>query len=170
MKLHLRNRVRNAAFSLVEVTLAMGIAALGIIAVLGLMPQGMEMSRKTGEMTAHRQILEQITNNLAQMTWADLTNLSASAASQNRFFYDDQGAQVADQSDPLLAIVAAVDVQRLSTTQNSGGAVLPSGKTTEDYLMRAVIKVATTTDPNFDFSDDNYRGYITTPFYIAKSK
>jgi len=43
---------RNAAFSLVEVTLALGVAAFCLIAVFGLMPVGVQTSRNATSQTA----------------------------------------------------------------------------------------------------------------------
>jgi hypothetical protein len=52
----------------------------------------------------------------------------------------------------------------------TGGTVLPGGGSGEPYLLRVTVKIATTTDPSFDFSDQNRRRYLTSTHYIAKVK
>lgn len=151
-----------AAFSLVEVTLAMGIAALGIIAVLGLMPQGMEMSRRTGEMSAHRQINEQVINNLSQKSWSELRSMSG--GSETAFWFDDQGLETTSSGD-MRAILAVLKVSRLDATPT-----LPDGMDREEYLVKVTVKIATTTNPAFDFSDLNRKNFVTTTHYIARTK
>lgn len=161
MKLYPQARLHQpAGFSLVEVTLAVGIAALGIIAVLGLMPQGLEMSRKTGELTAYRQITEQVVRDLEQMSW------SALAASNQEVtkYFDDQGAETTATA-PTQALMAKVRVVDLMSSPT-----LPQGFTQEQYLRKVVIKIATTTNPGFDFSDHNRRNYVTMIHYIARTR
>lgn len=152
----------NAGFSLVEVTLAVGIAALGIIAVLGLMPQGLEMSRKTGEMTAQRQITEQIVRNLDQKSWSELT----AGGTNFTYYFDDQGLETV-ASGPTQAFIVAVEVVSLSSSPMNSPR-LPLGSASEPYLAKAVIKIATTVNPQFEFTEQNNRNYVTAVHYIAK--
>ena len=140
--------------------MAVGIAALGIIAVLGLMPQGLEMSRKTGEMTARRQITEQIVRDLEQRSWSDL----GAALTTSTYYFDDQGAQTT-ASAPTQAFIAKVSVSNLTS-----GPALPEGSVSEPYLRKATILIANTTNSGFDFSDANRRNYDLVVHYIAKSR
>jgi uncharacterized protein (TIGR02598 family) len=150
----------NAGFSLVEVTLAVGIAALGIIAVLGLMPQGLEMSRKTGELSAQRQITEQIVRNLDQKAWNDLITANTTFT----LYYDDQGLETTATA-PTQAFIVRVQILPLASLTT-----LPLGGNGEPYLAKAVIKIATTTNPQFNFADQNNRNYVTMIHYIAKAR
>ena len=50
----------NSAFSLVEVTLALGVAAFCLIAVLGLMPAGVQTNRNATSQTAATNIIASV--------------------------------------------------------------------------------------------------------------
>ena len=67
-----------AAFSLVEVTLALGIAAFCLIAVFGLMPVGVQTNRNATSQTAAGNIISAVVADLRTMpktsgTWAGVT-------------------------------------------------------------------------------------------------
>jgi uncharacterized protein (TIGR02598 family) len=148
----------------VEVTLALGIAALGLIAILGMLPQGLEMSRKTSELSSHRHITEQIVKNLEQKSWADLT---APAGAELKAYFDDQGLQTTVDS-PMMVFVAKTEVVPLSASTLVS---LPGGSSGELYLVKALMKIATTTNPDFDFeADQNRRQYVTSIEYIARAR
>src|SRR5690349_21925159 len=68
---------RAAAFSLVEVTLALGIAAFCLIAIVGLMPVGVQTNRNAASQTA--------ATNLITTIVADLRTTPASATTSPEF-------------------------------------------------------------------------------------
>ncbi len=152
-------------FSLPEVTIAVGIAALGLVALLGLMPQGLEMARKTGELTAHRQIVEQITRDLEQTSWPDLTTMSG-LTNGNVKAFSEQGIEV-QLGAANTSYIANVRIFALT-------AQLPQGKggapRNEYFLRKIVTRIATTTNISYDFDDPtNKPNYSTFHTYVAKS-
>lgn len=72
---------RSAGFSLVEVTLAVAIIALGLLAVLGLLPQGLNSARTAADNTLVATIVQDVFSMLrsADFTSATLTNLNPSS-------------------------------------------------------------------------------------------
>lgn len=152
-------------FSLPEVTIAVGIAALGLVALLGLMPQGLEMARKTGELAAQRQIVEQITRDLEQTSWTELQKLAAVTTGQVKTF-SEQGIQVV-QGAVNTSYVANVKVFDLTAQlpQGTGGAAR-----TESFLRKVVTRIATTTNTAYNFDDpQNKASFSTFHTYVAKS-
>ncbi len=59
-----RSTIFTAAFSLVEVTLALGIAAFCLIAIFGLMPVGVQTNRNATSQTAATNIIAAVTADL----------------------------------------------------------------------------------------------------------
>ena len=59
-----RSLVETAAFSLVEVTLALGVAAFCLIAVLGLLPTSLKTQQTSIQQTTANQIISQIFSDL----------------------------------------------------------------------------------------------------------
>jgi len=150
-------------FSLPEVTIAVGIAALGLVSLLGLMPQGLEMARKTGELAAQRQIVEQITRDLEQTSWAELGTLASNASGQVRSF-NDQGMEV-PAGDNNISYIINVRVF------NQTAQLLPQGSATEPYLRKVIIRIATTTNASYNFDNPSNSAYFSTfHTYVAKSR
>ena len=58
------SRRKRAAFSFVEVTLALGIAAFCLIAVFGLMPVGVQTNRNATSQTAATNILSSVVSDI----------------------------------------------------------------------------------------------------------
>ncbi len=69
----LRNRSRSA-FSLIEVVLALAVSALGLIAILGLLPQGLQASRDAADNTISAAIVHDIFSTLRTTPFTNLAS------------------------------------------------------------------------------------------------
>ena len=154
---------RASGFSLVETAIATAIAALGIISILGLMPQGLEMARKTGSLFAETRIMQDVVGELEASDWTQLSTIVGSGNGAIRQ-YDDQGVRLPAGGDSFrAAFVAKIEL-------SSTGTILPGATQAEpnEYLRGMVLKIGTSPNPNFDFSSKNRRRFSTTNFLLAK--
>lgn len=151
---HLVSR-RSAAFSLVEVTIAVAIAALGFITLLGLLPQGINMARTSAELSVGSKIMQKLSGEMQSMAWNRITWTGYGPLR----YFSNEGMEMttADTSQEdlvaSLAFVASVyvpqkplDVYLPTGTSGNGAAAA------EDYLRRVKICVTTSADPSFDFN------------------
>ncbi|WP_397380163.1 Verru_Chthon cassette protein B [Prosthecobacter sp.] len=147
-----------AGFSLVEVTLAVAIAALAIITLLGLLPQGLDMARKTSLMINDSSILEQLTHDMENASFDLLPNQIV------KKYYNDQGREVAQDATDLAYVVEIEPKQVVA---------LPKAEMTQPYMKRMVIKIAATSSPAFVFAplgSDTIAPYVTFNQLIAKTR
>jgi uncharacterized protein (TIGR02598 family) len=161
LSLHMKHLIKSrsqAGFSLVEVTLAVAIAALAIITLLGLLPQGLEMARKTSLMVSDSNILEQITHDMENATFDQLPTQTV------KKYYNDQGREVAQDSTDLTYVV---EIEPQSVV------ALPKAEKVQPYMKRMVIKIAATSSPGFVFTPLNSNAtspYVTFNQLIAKTR
>lgn len=141
----LRRSLTRQGFSLVEVVLAVGIMALGVVTILGLLPHGLEMTRKTANEQAETRIIDQIVGEMQSATWDSLDNRDAEVR-----FFDDQGLEITTGTqdfDVLLNYVVQVTVPpadvQLPTNNESIGA--------DKNLRRVMIKMISAPLRNFNF-------------------
>lgn len=145
-------------FSLVETVMALGIMGLAITALLGLLPHGIEMSRKAGNASAQARIVDTISTRLNNM------NFGAIAAQNGvRMMFDDQGVQV-DQAD---AAVSGVYVARVVVNGGGAGAKLPGVATPQPLLQAVTVQVAPTPKFNFNFDGANPRTFQSMPLLLG---
>jgi len=159
-----------AGFSLVEVTLAVAIATLAIITLLGLLPQGLEMSRKTGILTNNSSILEQIIRDLENTTFNLLPSQGTGTPAgtggsllsvTSRRYFNDQGQNVTQDSDEI-SYVAEIDFTM--------PAALPLTETSQPFLRRVIVRIASSSNKDFAFGANNRLSYVTLHHLIAKSR
>ena len=145
-----------SGFSLVEVTLAVAIASLAIITFLGLLPQGLEISRKTSLLTLHSNVLEQIIRDLDNAAWDTMPT-----SENERRYFDDQGVEV-DASSERLSIVVQMDFSQETN--------LPVNDDPQRFLRRVLVKIATTSNPEFKFETTNKLSYSRHHHLVARSR
>lgn len=183
---HSQSTQRLRGFSLIEVSIAMAIAALGAVTLLGLIPQGMDTMREAGDQAIRGRINQSILNEL-QMTPFD-SNLTGSASpldayNGREFYYDAQGEELSDSKtqggaseDRKKGSFAHVYSARVSVPneakklpENVGGAVFggygfDGANSVNPYLRPVIVEVAPIggRGADFDWEDSNNRAAITT--------
>ncbi len=142
-----------SGFSLVEVVLAVGIMALGVVTILGLLPHGLEMSRKTANEQAQTRIVDQIAGELQSADWETLGGvIGPGQAAGTVFQYDDQGLRTTDSALTTYVARVKLAVENEVTT----GMELPANNNNVAFnknLRRIRIDVAASQDANFNFDN-----------------
>lgn len=159
------------AFSLVEVTIALAIASLGFITILGVLPQGLDMARQSANLSAQSRIAQQLTGELQALTWDDITWTGHGP----RRFYTDQGVEIPQKDISKaefamsLSYVASVYVpaQALDFTLPAAGSKT-AGQKQETYMRRVRIDVALSVTPDVDFTKIPARRVMSFPAVLAK--
>jgi uncharacterized protein (TIGR02598 family) len=115
------SRSRLAGFTLVEVTLAIGIISFAFVTMFGLLPVGLNVSRQAMDTTIEAQIVQQMKTQALQTDFSMLDSLNNVDAQ----YFDDQGKEVAANVSVFTAKYAAVSAD----TKLPDGSVTRSLKT-----------------------------------------
>jgi len=167
-----RHRRCSAAFSLVEVTIAVAIAALGFLTLLGLLPQGISMARDSAEMSVGAKIVQKLSGEMQTMAWSRITWTGYGPL---RYFTNEGREMTTADTSPedlaaTVAFVASVYIPPkpldvlLPTGSSSGGTGTP-----EAYLRRIKICVASSSDIAFDFNTASPMRVSSSYALIAKA-
>src|SRR5438034_2562053 len=104
---------RAAAFSLLEVVLALGVAAFCLIAVLGLLPVGVQTNRNASSQTAVSNIIATVVSDLRT------TPASATTSPEFAITFDAEKTLFFDASGKASPSLSADSRHRLNVTWNS---------------------------------------------------
>lgn len=159
------------AFSLVEVTIAVAVAALGFVTLLGLLPQSITMARNSAEMSVGSRIIQKLNGDMQSIAWDRITWTGYGPL---RFFTNEGREMTSADTTPedmaaSLAFVASVYVppKPLDVVLPAGGGG-SNGGNPETYVRRVKICVATSNDPAFSFSSASPMRITSASSYIAK--
>lgn len=122
-----------SGFSLVEVTMALGIISFALVALVGMLPIGLSNFRQAVETQTQAEIVQQIASEVQQANFSSLwTNNSSPFMGSFRRYYDERGTPVPTESDP--AHLYTVEADR---TTGAANAQLPKGSST--FLNRSIV-------------------------------
>jgi uncharacterized protein (TIGR02598 family) len=161
---------REAGFSLPEVAIAVAVAALGIVSLLGIIPGGLSSIRTAGELTSAARIASQVVGEIQLSDWGRLDENGAVPTWSNleellkkRWLYDDQANPIDDPKargqEFRLAYVVRV-------RSNDAEMLLPGVAVNNRNMKGLLVDVALASDPNYSFSDP--RLYRTFPAILTR--
>ena len=101
---------KSAAFSLIEVTFALGVAAFCLIAVLGLMPVGVQTNRNATSQTAATSIIASVVSDLRA------TPIANSTSSQFRITFGTPATLYFDSAGQVTTSLGANSRYRLDVS------------------------------------------------------
>ncbi len=103
------HRAKARAFSLIEVALALGIAAFAVVLLIALLPAGLNLFRTSLNTSVGAQIFQRIVNDAEQSDFDALLAQASAPAAGGDFsvlplrYFDDQGTEVVSASKDNLA-------------------------------------------------------------------
>ncbi len=151
-------RPSHQGFSLVEVTLALGIAAFGITTVMSLLPHGVSNVRTAGEITAAARISQHILGSLDQS--------QATATQQSQRYYFNAYAVPVDPAGRRKDDIAFVAEVNVPTTD----VLLPGNTGVSDaFLRRVTVKLKQTPAADFNFTEALPASYKLYSYVVART-
>ncbi|MFT5465332.1 MAG: hypothetical protein ACI8UO_000426 [Verrucomicrobiales bacterium] len=86
-----------AGFTLIEVSLAIGIAAIALVALLALVPQGLKTMKLAADTAIEARIHQQIVAEISLADWDKRTKYDYQESNE-LFFFDDQGIRILEET------------------------------------------------------------------------
>ena len=121
-------RGRRSGFSLVEVTIAIGIVSFALVTLLGVVPVGLIASQDAMRQTARSQIIKQISSDLGMMPFAKINDYLASDQ-----YYDYNGSRSVGTNDRIFVASMTNALPSYPGSSNLSGL--------DERLIRVVIKI-----------------------------
>lgn len=159
---------RLGGFSLIEVTMALGITAMVLVPLLALLPHSMKNMREAIDVSISSRILEEIASEAQLMAFDDLDKLDNREGGMRG--YDVGGNALDSSSDEDVVYTARIDVED-ATGRNSAVRLPRSTLETSRYARRISIDVAVTRGLQFDFDDpENFRSMQSMVTIVSKMR
>lgn len=107
-------REKRSGFSLVEVTIALGVVTFAAVSILGLLPTGLVVMRDAMNQTVESQIVRSIAG---QSVVANFANLTAGSP----FYFDNEGQRILKAEDSVYTVSLSSTPPIYPGSTNAGG-------------------------------------------------
>jgi uncharacterized protein (TIGR02598 family) len=121
-------RTYRQAFSLIEVVLSLGIIAFAFVAIVGLIPVGLQTFRDSVDKTVETQIVQKLTAIAQQTEFSKLDDVAGASDTAPEYYYFNDEGEFVDDSDKAKSLYTAAIWKTGSTTE------LPAGATTSSMV------------------------------------
>ncbi len=151
-------------FTLAEVAIAVAIAALGIVTILGALPTGLDNLRKAGNKVSISRIYQQMLNELQSADWGvkkaggDTGWDKLDEYQQERRYFDSEGTVLEEGTenfDMRLTYVAMYDFPKSTADVSMPEGDSDSASGERDELRRVLIFVANSTKKDVSFGSSD---------------
>ncbi len=141
-------------FSLPEVTMAVGIASMAIVLLLGLLPSGMSSIRSASNTLAETRIYQQIIAEIQTANWgaagAGAMPPGLTPYANARRFFDDQGSPLDIGGADSIRLTYVSEIQ----LEGPGGPVAVPGGAPSTDMLTVRINIAAVPDARFSFNGE----------------
>lgn len=146
-------RLKNGAFSLIEVTLAIGIIAFAFVALFSLLPIGLQTMRQSIDTASQAWIMQGLNSMVQTTEWEKIYPVSADGITGDVYFYDEEArltdTEKAPSSDTAIKARRLYAVRLFITPLKQPGttdSITRDGK--NPVLVQVIAAMARMPDPN----------------------
>jgi uncharacterized protein (TIGR02598 family) len=152
MKTNLKQTKRvNSGFSLVEIVVAVGIVATVMVALLGMIPTGLNTVNEAADTMAEIRIAQQLISEVQMTDWDDIDT----KWNQSDYYFDGEGNKLIVQ-DNKVRYTCRIEIGDEPFN-------LPAVPLGTEYMKRITVKVSNKRGGGIDFSDNatkkDYRSF-----------
>ncbi|NJK90512.1 MAG: Verru_Chthon cassette protein B [Blastochloris sp.] len=108
------SRQQRRGFSLIEVTMSLGIISIGMMALVAMLPLGLKAFKSSVDMTLQAQIAQSILNQAQQIKFSNLGDLDGT------FYFDAEGALLPNKTGAAFETEVAFPETRTRVPSNNG--------------------------------------------------
>jgi len=174
------SKVSVRGFSLIEVTIALGITAVAMVSLMGMLPRGMETLRAAADKAIEGRIHQQILGEIQLTPWESGSGTGGGSPldsfNKQVRFYDDQGIELANKGGSTHVYTARIHVPQegdslpQSVGETTHAAIMPAGLNsgTLNYLRLVIVEITSIVDDEFlqnpqaSFDKPEYKNHIHT--------
>ena len=135
-----------SGFSLVEIVVAVGIVATVMVALLGMIPTGLNTVNEAADKMSEIRIAQQVIGEVQMTDWGDLQHWN------QELYFDGEGNRLKTNEVLNVRYTCKVEIGRDEYT-------LPDHKPEYEFVRRVVVKIANKRGGgSIDWSDEAPRG------------